>query len=168
MRTTEINVNGTLIWYYFICPREVWLMARQINPDEDNSNVDLGRFIHEHSYQRDKKEINLGNIKLDILKKDQGELVVAEVKKSSKFELSARMQLAFYLIELEKLGIKARGELCFPQEKRRQELILDDGLRQELERAVRDLLRIAYLNHPPKPARISFCRNCAYAEFCWS
>ncbi len=39
-RSSEIHVNGTLIWYYFICQREVWLMGHQLNPDEDNALCD--------------------------------------------------------------------------------------------------------------------------------
>lgn len=58
----DLYVTGTLVWYYYICHREVWLMGRQITPDEDDSNVELGRFLHQLRYGRDKKEINLGNI----------------------------------------------------------------------------------------------------------
>lgn len=28
-----MEVTGTLIWYYYICKREVWLMFHQIAPD---------------------------------------------------------------------------------------------------------------------------------------
>lgn len=143
-------------------------MSHQVNPDQDNPNVDLGRFIHEQSYPRDKKEITFGNIKLDIVKKGKDGLVIGEVKKSSRFEASARMQLAFYLAELEKAGLKARGELCFPKEKKREALELTDELRAKLDSAVRDILRLAYLDRPPEPARGKWCKNCAYAEFCWA
>ncbi len=30
------SITGTLIWYYYICQREVWLMSRQINSLQDN------------------------------------------------------------------------------------------------------------------------------------
>ncbi|MDA8235418.1 MAG: CRISPR-associated protein Cas4 [Clostridia bacterium] len=164
----NLNVTGTLIWYYFICHREVWLMARNVVPDQDNSNVDLGRFIQEQSYQREKKEINLGHIKLDVISRGKEGLVIGEVKKTSKSEASARMQLAYYLSELEKLGLKAKGELRFPKEKRREIVELTDELRTKLDLAVRDILRIAYLEKPPGPIKIKYCKNCAYAEFCWS
>lgn len=168
MGTTDLNVTGTLIWYYFICPREVWLMSHQVNPDEDNPNIDLGRFIQEQTYQREKKEISLGHIKIDIIHKGKDGLVIGEVKKSSRFEASARMQLAYYLAELEKAGLKAKGELRFPKEKRRETVELTDEIRVKLDAAVRDILRIAYLEQPPEPVKIKFCKNCAYAEFCWS
>lgn len=165
---SDLHVTGTLVWYYYICQREVWLMAHRITPDEDNPNVDLGRFIGEHTYQRDKKEISVGHIKLDILRKEKGHLVVGEVKKSSKFEDSATMQLAFYLLELKERGVAAVGELLFPKEKKKVRVELNDVRIAELEKARTDILRLVYLEAPPPPKRIGFCRNCAYAEFCWS
>lgn len=168
MNDKDLHVTGTLIWYYYICHREVWLMARHIVPEQDNPNVDVGRFIHEQAYQREKKEISLGNIKLDIIKRGQDGLVIAEVKKTSRFEKSSRMQLAYYLMEVEKLGLNAKGELRFPEERRVETVELTDALRRELEAAVKDILRIAYLEQPPEPVKIKYCKNCAYAEFCWS
>lgn len=164
----DISVTGTLIWYYFICSRQVWLMARQMNPDEDDPNMDLGRFIHEQSYKREKKEISLGNIKIDIMRKDRNQLIIGEVKKSSKFDKSARMQLAYYLWQLEQLGISARGELYFPKEKKKLEVVLTEELKGELEASVKDILRIAYLEKIPELKKINWCKNCAYKEFCWS
>lgn len=161
-------MTGTLVWYYYICQREVWLMGRQITPDEDNPNVELGRFIHELRYGRDKKEINLGNIKLDLIRRDGEEIIVGEIKKSSHFKESARMQLGFYLKELKQRGIKARGELFFPEEKRKERVDLTADLEEELDRVERDILRIIYLELPPAPEKNKWCRRCAYAEFCWS
>lgn len=162
------QVTGTLVWYYYICKREVWLMAHQITPDQDDPNIDLGRFIQEHSYQRDKKEISVGHIKLDILRHDKGQLVVGEVKKSSKYETSATMQLAFYLLELRQAGVEAVGELMFPKEKKKIKVELNDKLISTLEDAKKDILGIIYQDAPQAPQRIAFCRNCAYAEFCWA
>jgi len=164
----DLNVTGTLVWYYYICPREVWLMARNITPDQDNPNIDLGRFIGENTYQRDKKEISFGHIKVDVLRKEKGQLVIGEVKKSSKYEKSAFMQLAFYLLELKENGIEAVGELLFPKEKKRVKVELNNELIANIEKAKKDILRIIYQDAPQEPKKIVFCRNCAYAEFCWS
>ncbi|WP_066632517.1 CRISPR-associated protein Cas4 [Desulfolucanica intricata] len=169
MQNNEIHVTGTLIWYYFICHREVWFMGRHIVPDQDNPNLDLGRFIGENSYSRDtKKEIAVGNSKFDIVRNQDGHLVIAEIKKSSKYKDSARMQLAFYLSELEALGIEAYGELLFPKEKNKEKIVLDDRLRGELEKAKRDILRIMYLPVPPPAQKKKLCKNCAYVELCWA
>src|SRR5690554_2540790 len=166
--SSELHVNGTLVWYYFICPREVWLMGHQLNPDEDNANLEIGRLIQESTYLRDKKEINLGFIKLDIIRRKGTELVVGEVKKSSKYKESARMQLAFYLKELKARGLNARGELHFPEEKRKEKVFLDEETERNLAKVEKDILRILYLDTPPEPQKIHWCRRCAYAEFCWS
>lgn len=168
MTTEDLHVSGTLIWYYFICPREVWLMGHQINPDEDDANVSLGRFVHDFSYQREHKEVVVGGSKMDIIRSDEGGMVIGEVKKSSKYRESARMQLAFYLSELKQRGIQARGELRFPQEKRRETVVLDEETERELDRVRREILRILYLSQPPPPKKQNFCKRCAYAEFCWS
>lgn len=122
----DIHVSGTLIWYFYICHREVWLIGHQITPDQDNDNVSLGRFIQDYSYLRERKELQVGNSKMDVFHVSDGGLVVGEVKKSSKYSESARMQLAFYLAELKERGIEARGELRFPLEKGRELVVLDE------------------------------------------
>lgn len=164
----EIQVTGTLIWYYYICKREVWLMSRRLIPDQENTNVEIGRFLHEESYKRDKKEISVGNIVLDIIKKENGQLVVGEVKKTSKFKHSARMQLLFYLKELKDMGIEATGSLMFPKEKEREVVILTKEKEQELDETVREILKIIYQSKPPAVKKISYCRSCAYNEICYS
>lgn len=164
-----IEITGTLIWYYYICHREVWLMARKIEPDQGDSNIQIGRFIQEQTYLRDKKEISLGNIKLDIIRVKDGQVVVVgEVKKSSKFKKIATMQLAFYLLELKSAGINAVGELMFPTEKKKILVELNDELIADLVKAKEDILRIIYLETPPQPIKINFCKSCAYSELCWA
>lgn len=164
----EISVNGTLIWYYYICKREVWLMSRSIVADQDNKHMDIGRFIHENSYSRDKKEVSIGNIKVDIIKKNNGNVLIGEMKKSSKFKESARMQLAYYLYKLKEYGIDGQGVLMFPKEKKRIEIELDDELIDEIKTVEKEILKIIYNEYPMEPKKINFCRNCAYNEFCWS
>lgn len=164
----EVSVNGTLIWYYFICKRQVWLMAHKIVPDQDDPNIDLGRFIHENSYTRMKKEMSLGNIKMDIVGNKNGQLVIGEVKKSSKYIKSAKMQLSYYLLKMKRVGIEAVGVLMFPKERKRIEIELDDELQDELEQVEKEILKICYEPYPLPPKKIHFCKSCGYREFCWS
>jgi CRISPR-associated exonuclease Cas4 len=163
----NIKITGTLIWYYFICKREVWLMARQIVPDQDNPRLELGRFISDTTYQREKKQIRLENITIDLAKLDDNKFVVAEVKKSSRFKDSARMQLCYYLYVLREYGIEAEGELLFPKEKKKEKVLLTDDLINELETAMEDIRSIAAEEIPPPAVKIGYCTNCAYREFCW-
>lgn len=164
----DLNVNGTLIWYYYICKREVWLMSHKIAPDEDDENIDIGRFIHENSYGRKTKEVSIGNIKVDVIDKKDGYVMIGEIKKTSKYMKSAKMQLSYYLLQLKRNGIDGKGVLMFPQEKKRESIELDDELINELEKVERDILKICYESYPPEPIKINMCRNCAYREFCWS
>lgn len=161
-------VNGTLIWYYYICKREVWLMSRQLNPDEYDENVEWGRFLHEWRYAREKKELGFEQVKVDIAGEHDGKLLVAEVKKSSSFKKSATMQLLFYLWRLQENGIDAVGELRFPEEKRKEAVMLDESSIAELKKAVEDIRRIVAQPKPPKPEKIKYCGKCAYREFCWA
>lgn len=162
------HVNGTLIWYYYICPREVWLMARQVTPDEDDSNIEIGRYIHEQRYRREKKEITVGNSKMDLVKRQNGTVIVSEVKKSSKYLESSRMQLLFYLKQLYEHGIQAYGELLFPEERKKIEVVLTEESLKELQHTEEAILTLANEASPPPPKKISFCRNCGYREYCWS
>ncbi|MBS4535593.1 CRISPR-associated protein Cas4 [Clostridium sp. D2Q-14] len=164
----DINVNGTLIWYYYICKREVWLMSRSITGDQDNKYMDIGRFIHESSYSRDKKEISIGNIKIDILKKNKGNVLIGEVKKSSKYEESAKMQLAYYLYKLKEYGVEGQGVLMFPKERKRVEIVLDEDMINKIKYVEKEILKLIYDEYPLLPKKTRYCRNCAYSEFCWS
>lgn len=168
MAENEIGVGGTLVWYYHICKRQVWLISHQLTPDQGDTNIMIGRMIDEMSYAREKKQLAVGSSKMDIFSIVDGKLVIGEVKKSSRYRDSARMQLAFYLKELAGRGIEATGELRFPEEKKRETVVLDDVMLEELDRVERDILRIVYLEQPPTPEKTRWCRKCAYAEFCWS
>lgn len=164
----DFFVTGTLIWYYCICKREVWLMARRLTPDEDDVNIDIGRFIHQNTYSREKKEIDLGNAKLDLIHNENGELVVGEVKKSSRFLESAKTQLLFYLLQLKEMGIDARGELLIPAEKKRVQVELDATSEKEIQNIISEIENIVNDTSAPPPVKTKWCRNCAYSEFCWA
>ncbi|HHG74358.1 MAG TPA: Dna2/Cas4 domain-containing protein, partial [Persephonella sp.] len=56
-----MDIGGTLIWYYYICKREVWLIGHGIEPEQENDYIALGRHIHEIFYQRRKKELTIDN-----------------------------------------------------------------------------------------------------------
>jgi len=164
----DLRVTGTLMWYYYVCKRQVWLMAHQINPDEDDPNIAYGRFLQKVSYGREKKEAAVGSSRFDIVQQRDGNIVVSEVKKTSRHEKSATMQLLFYLKELHKRGIEASGELRFPEEKRRKPVVLTDEALREVCEAEAHIIELIQHDLPQAPVKIKLCRNCAYAEFCWS
>jgi len=167
LELTQLIANGTLIWYYYICKREVWFISHGIEPNQESDLISIGRLIHENSYRKLRKELLIdGKIKVDILKNKK---IVGEVKKSSKYLKSAKMQLAFYLYYLKEVkGIKAKGELLIPEEKKAILVELNSEIEAEIKKAVVEIERISQLPKPPSVTKTHFCRNCAYRELCWS
>lgn len=168
MSNYEYPVTGTHIWYYFICKRELWLMMHSIAPDQEDENVDIGKFLHEYYSKRGKEEVDIGSGKVDRIKKVGSELIVQEIKKTSKFKESSYFQLLFYLDQLEQMGIQAKGELLFSEEKMKEKVELNDDNRKQLYEAIDEIRGIAKKPVPPPPQKIKFCRPCAYREYCWA
>ena len=77
------------------------------------------------------------------------------------------MQLALYLYELKELGIEAKGELLFPEEKKRINVALTPELEQKIEQVKKYfthcLLRIA----PSTCERKVLSQLCLW-KFCWA
>lgn len=161
-------VVGSFVHAYVICPRKAWLMSRQICPDEDHIYLQLGRLIQRQSYSRERKEIHLGHLALDLVRRGGQNLIIAEVKKSSRAAAAARMQLAFYLYELRQMGLEAQGELLFPEERRREPLVLTEALAAEVAALKQKIQALLCQPVPPPPARLPFCTRCAYSDFCWA
>lgn len=163
-----MEVNGTLMWYYMICKREVWLMSRNIVPDQKDVNIDIGRFIHEISYNRNKKEIEFGNVKFDVLVSSKDEIVIGETKKSSKFLEASKIQLLYYLRELKKAGINSKGVLLYPEEKKRIEVELNEEAEQLLEKIENQVKSIIDGDISPPIEKNNYCRRCGYKEYCYA
>lgn len=163
-----MEITGTDIWYYFICQRELWLMMHKIVPDQEDENIEIGRFYHEYYSERGKKEVDIGSGKLDRLKKIGDQIVVQEIKKTSKFKKSSIYQLLYYLYELKKMGIEAKGELLFSEERTKEIVQLNEENIKELEKAMEEIKSIGKLTVPPSPKKIKYCTNCAYREYCWA
>ena len=76
----EQRITGVMIYYYFVCKRKLWYFCHEINMEDENEDVMLGKLLDDTSYQRDEKHININNvINIDFIK-EHGEL--HEIKKS--------------------------------------------------------------------------------------
>ncbi|GIX07688.1 MAG: CRISPR-associated protein Cas4 [Candidatus Poribacteria bacterium] len=167
------RVTGTLVHYAKVCPRKVWLMAHELGPDEDHPLLELGRFLGERAYPRERlRRVALPGMVLDWVRSEAREggeeLLVVEVKKSARLLEASRLQLLFYLQRLEEHGIAARGEVRIPQEHRRFPVELTSQAREELMKIVAEVLALCRRPLPPPPHWIGHCRGCAYTEFCWA
>lgn len=162
-------ITGNLINAYFICYRKVWLFSHQLTPDHQNDLLELGKIISENAYARMKKEINIGeNMKIDLLKTENGNIIIGEIKKSSVSLISAEMQLSFYLYQLKQNGIDLEGELLIPKERKKFRIKLTTEIENKLLEVIKNINQIISLDKPPKIKRTKYCKHCAYNEFCWS
>ena len=165
---SDTPLTGTLVWYYTICPRECWLMAHQIEPERDNDLLAQGRLNTEAHYGRREKEVTLpGGVRVDQVRREKGQLILSEVKKSSKFLPAAKLQLAYYLWVLEQEGVEATGEVLVPDERKREAVSLTE-MRDTLLEVMEKVGTLTAEPKPPKAEWLHFCKTCAYAEFCWS
>lgn len=140
-------------------------MSREITPDEDFESLEIGRAIHETFYNEFKKEVNFNGIKLDFIKKRN--IIVCEVKTSSKYIEAAKFQALYYLYRLKEYGIDVEGEILIPKERKKLRITLDVESEGKLLKALKEICGIVKAERPPPPVRIPFCRRCAYKEFCW-
>jgi len=161
-------INGTLIASYFICKRELWLMAHELIPDQENSFLEMGRFIEEEAYKDEEKGFLIGEMKIDIVKQGDENIIIGEIKKSSRSELSGIMQLSYYLMRLREYGIVAKGEVLIPKERKKIPVEINEEIEERLIEAIKDINMIISEPYPPKPEKIKYCNHCAYKEFCWA
>jgi len=162
---TDLLITGTEINYLFICPTKLWYFAKGITMEQESERVELGRFLHEQRYANEEKEVLVGSIKIDFIRR--GDVVeVHEVKLGRSMEKAHEMQALYYLYYLRKLGIKAKAVLHYPKLNETKEVVLDDRAR-EIEEAIREAERIKSLPAPPEPIKSRKCKKCAYYELCW-
>jgi len=133
----------------------------------EDENILLGRLIHETSFSREVKNIQIDNIISIDFKKGKDNLIVFEIKKSSKLEEPVKWQLYYYLYYLKNKGIKAKGILVYPKEKKRKEIVLTKEIENEIIKIIKEIPRIVSLQNPPKPIKKPYCKRCSYYEFCW-
>lgn len=161
------RITGVMVQYYKACKRELWFFANKINMNMEDENVLLGKLIHETAFIKEKKNILIDEtISIDF-KKGKENIIVFEIKKSSKLEEPAKWQLYYYLYYLKHRGINAEGILVYPKEKKREKLVLSENIEKELNEIIEKIPAIISLPKPPEPEKKPYCKRCSYYEFCW-
>jgi len=135
----SIAFTGAQISYFFICKRKLWLFSNNLNMEHCSDLVSTGRFVHESSFMRKNKEIQIGRIKIDFFEKG-GE--IHEVKKSRKAEKAHEFQLLYYLYYLKQLGLTdLKGVIDYPLIRKRKTIVLTREKEQELLNVLKGLNR---------------------------
>ena len=160
-----MNITGVMVQYYIACKRELWFFANQINMNYHNDDISIGRQIHEKSFSREKKNINLGDIAFDFIKTGDKN-VIFEIKKSSKLEEPVRYQLYYYLWNAKKMGKEMEGMLVYPEERKREKLTLTLEKEEEIEKIIENIQKIVSQPLPPQVVIKPYCKRCTYYELC--
>lgn len=163
---SELHIRGTEVNYYFICKTKLWLFSKHIAMEHESDAVKLGKLVHKQHFRRDEKDVHIGRIALDVVKKGD-EIEVVEVKKSSKMEKADYYQLAYYLYYLLQHGIRARGRISYPKNRKNMIVELDEKLSSEVE-SILDEIETIKSSKIPLPDKKSYCKKCSYYEFCFS
>lgn len=169
MLSSHTLFTGTQVNYYIVCPTKLWLFTHQLSMEATSENVEIGKFIHETSYSREKKDVIIDDkIGIDFIR-ERDKLIVCEIKKSKRIEKAHRYQLYYYLYYLQKVkGIEnIEGRILYPRRKEVEIIVFNEEIISEIERILEEIRKIISLSHPPKPAKKAYCRKCAYFEFCW-
>jgi CRISPR-associated exonuclease Cas4 len=163
----KLKYTGTMVNYYFVCPRKLWLFVHNLSFEHDSEIVEIGKLISQHSYQREDKEIEIDKmIVIDWI--DFEQKVIHEVKKSDKMEEAHIWQVKYYLYYLEMKGIKGFiGVIDYPKMHRKQKVELNSEDRKRLEIILEEINKIITLEKPPEKVKISACKSCSYHNFCW-
>lgn len=163
-----MNVNGTLMNYYFHCKRQCYLFGNRLNLEDNSEEVKIGKAIHEERADSDNAEIAIENIRLDKLTAEY----LTEIKKSDADVEASKWQLIFYLKVLKDKGIIRKGKLEFVEKNKKDKktvvVELDEQLEKELEMNIEEIEKLLSQDMvPPVLSNKAGCKKCAYYEYCY-
>ena len=160
------DITGLMVYYYEVCKRKLWYFVNEIQLEENNSNVILGKLLEENTYTRDEKKINIdGVINIDFIRSKK---VLHEIKKSNSIEPASLLQVQYYLYYLEKKGlIGLKGILDYLLLKQTVEVNLTDKDRENLDNIIIGIKEILRKESPPALEKNGICKKCAYFDLCF-
>lgn len=159
------TITGVHINYYFICHRKLWLFCQGIRMEHTSEMVEMGAILHEHSYMRKQKEIQIGPIKIDFFEKNKG--LIHEVKKTRSMESSHIWQIKYYIFYLKMHGIDVKGSVDYPLLRKTEKVELTEADIEKLKEIINEIHRIKALDNPPLVINSKICKKCSYYEFCY-
>ena len=160
-----MNINGTIINYYFHCKRQCYLHGNRLNMEDNSEQVKIGKAIHEERAEnKNNTEIAIDNIRLDKLTKEY-------LKKSDADAEAAKWQLLYYLKVLKTKGVIRKGKLEFAEKNKKDKKIiiieLTDEVEKELDKYIDEIEQLLNQDRIPECINKSTCKKCAYYEYCY-
>ncbi len=162
----EKQITGVMVYYYEVCKRKLWYFYHEIQMEQGNENVEIGKVLDEETYKRDKKHINIDNIvNIDFIR-SKG--ILHEVKKSKKIEEASILQVKYYLYFLHKRGVKnIKGKIDYPLLKQNIDIELKDEDMENMEEVLNNIHDIVMKDTPPILDKKRICKSCAYYDLCF-
>lgn len=162
----EERISGIMVYYYYVCKRKLWYFSHDLQMEQNDENVSLGKALDEASYARDDKHIQIdGVINIDFIR-NYG--VLHEVKKSRNIEDAGIWQVKYYLYYLRKRGVEdMTGKIDYPLLKQSIVVELTDADCEELEHVLDHIKRIIHQPFPPTLEKQGICKKCAYHDLCY-
>ncbi|MBI5181346.1 MAG: CRISPR-associated protein Cas4 [Nitrospirae bacterium] len=162
----HLRFTGTEINYFFLCKKKLWYFRHDISMEHGSDAVYLGKLIHEASYEREKKEIDIDDtIKIDFIGKDR---VIHEVKKSDKVEEPHIWQLKYYIWYLKQKGVEgAAGKINYPKLRKTLDVFLEQGDDEKILGILKEIKLITDAELPPSAHKMKICKKCSYNDMCW-
>lgn len=160
------EITGVMIYYYEVCKRKLWYFYHEIQMEQGNENVEIGKILDEETYKRDKKHINIDNVvNIDFIR-SKG--ILHEVKKSKKIEEASILQVKYYLYFLSKKGVtNIKGKIDYPLLKQSVDIELEEDDIKNIENILQDIEEIVIKDRPPQLNKKGICKSCAYYDLCF-
>lgn len=163
-----MQINGTLINYYFHCKRQCYLHGNRLNLEDESEDVKIGKALHEQKYSDNKNsEIAIDNIRLDKLTAKY----LIETKKSDADLIAAKWQLLYYLKILKSKGINRKGRIEVIEKNKQNKSFIEVELNaveeQKLDKVIVEIEELLEGNQIPPVLNESKCKKCAYYAYCY-
>ena len=160
------EVSGMMIYYLIVCKRKLWYFLKQIQMEQENEDVLIGKYLDENSYVREEKHLNIdGVINIDFIRSDN---ILHEVKKSRKIEEATIWQLKYYLYYMKQRGVEnLNGKIDYPLLKQTVEVELSEEDEDNLGDFCEKVREVNMMENPPYEKKKSICKSCAYYDLCY-
>ena len=163
-----MELNGTIINYYFHCKRQCFLHSNKLNLEDNSEIVKIGKAMHEEkALGKQNVELRIDNICIDRLTNEY----VIEVKKSDADIEACKWQLYYYLYVLKSKGIYRKGKLEFVEKNKKvkdEKIIeLNNEIENDLLHYIAEINSLILSENVPPKINVSGCKKCAYYEYCY-
>jgi len=159
------EITGVMVYYYFVCHRKLWYFYHNVQMEQENEDVLLGKLIDENTYKNDKKHININDvINIDFIRSKD---ILHEVKKSNKIEDASVWQVKYYLFYLKERGVEKTASIDYPLLKQTIKIELNEEDEIYLHKILADIKEIVNRKICPEIKSKKICKKCAYYDLCF-